>query len=588
MPDRIRRPVLACALAVAAAVGCGAERPAVETRVFTAAERGGDPAADAWVVDASVVRGALVRWSLRLRSLADLWGRGATSAPEPVLGGGGARFAPPATPEDLALQLRALEHGPIDELAGPAGRLREADPALLEPIARRLLRRRERPKSEYRTVLGLVGGDVPNRYGTFLLHWKKDHGYAVRVSEDWYGDLLRLAPARVGRPLRPVYRDCVETVALLWAVARIGRTDPGRADRAVEILLDAAYVHFGTFRDEVGRALRSMGDAAVPALVEASRPPPGKPRDRAGEVAHRKAAYAAIQLDLLDRGHPQRAIAAFAERPAALARLVRAYGVRKAPEAAEGLVDLADHDDPRVRRAAREAVLAYVTGPPPKVRTRIVRLLGGLSEKRRAELDHRTRMALALRAALERVAPDAVEPACALRREDGTPDPDCLEQPRRHAKALFAAYDARRDARRAEILAALREEVDPATRRLALDRALVADPDLSAAPQVAAMLVADARALAGADPGEAARRLRRAAAYERPRDPEAARRLDAAAAKLEARLLAGADAGDLRAAGVPPPSGAKVREQALVGAAGVFLGLLCFGALGGRRRAVRT
>ena len=564
--------VLLAGLCVAAAA-CGGRAELIDTRVYVARPPGRDPdEAAVWTVDEQAVRTALRAGVERLRRL---WGSRGTAASQPGDEGGDRMvYGRPATEADLRALFDAMAHGPIDELAGPAGRLRRASPALLEPVARRLLRPRSRPKSEYRTVLGLIGGDVPNRYGTFLLHWKKRHGYRVHVSEDWYADLLALQPARVGRALRPVLRDCIETVALLWAVADMGRTSPDRADRAVAVLLDAAYVHYGTFRDEVARALRSMGDTAVPALVEASKPPERPQRTKEGERAARKAAFAAHVLDTLGRGHPARALDAFADRPAALSRLLDAYARRRSPEAAEGIVARVDHADPRVRAAARAAVRAYLAGPPPRVRRRTVRLLGGRTETRRAEVDHRTRMALALRRALSEVAPESVEPACSLRRNDGTVDETCAAQPRRHAAALFAAYDRRRADRRTALLASLDALPDDGARRRALDRALVADPALAAEPEALARILALAKAAARDEPLVAARLLRRLAVF----DPAEAAGWHAAAARLEARARTA-----LEAPSVSAVSGAAVAEQVFAAAAGAFLALWSLGTLAAGR-----
>lgn len=577
------RRTLALAGTLGAAAGCGEAPVVVETRVSTQPSDP-EPSDDAvWVVDEATVRGALLRAIQRVEGAlegarADASGKGA-DADRPADGSGA-----PSTEAELQRLFEVFAHAPIEDLGGPAGRLRAADPSLLEPLAARLLRPRTRPKSEYRTVLGLVGGDVPNRYGTFLLHWKKRHGHPVRVSEDWYRDLLALEPARVGRPLRPVLRDCIETVALAWAVANIGRTSPERADRATAILLDAAYVHFGTFRDEVGRALRSMGDAAVPTLVRASRPPEGRPRNREQEIAHRKATYAQIQLDLLDRGHPGRVFAAFSDQPDALVRVVEAYADRKDPEAAASLVALVDHDDPRVRAAARKAVVAYVSGPPPTVRKREIRLLGGIVERRRAAVDHRTKMALGIEQKLEEVAPDGIEPPCELRRDDGTWDTACLGRPVRLARILFERLDAQRAARRRSVVAELREIAEPAARARAIDRALVEDPGLGEVPEFVDLLVADAREAGRDRPARAAVSLRRAAVFVGSADPDRSARLHALAGRLEAEVTRDGwgDATDVRARGAART--AKVTEQAWLGAGGVFLGLLCFGALTGPAR----
>ena len=115
---------------------------------------------------------------------------------------------PAKTREQLFAQLEALREGPMDEVGLITRNLAFADPGLWPEIRDELLAERKRPKREYKQVLAVIGGDVPNRYGHFNLHWKLAHGYDVRVSEDWFEDLLALeARPDLQAPAPGVSRD---------------------------------------------------------------------------------------------------------------------------------------------------------------------------------------------------------------------------------------------------------------------------------------------------------------------------------------------------------------------------------------------
>src|SRR5690606_22784878 len=178
--------------------------------------------------------------------------------------------SPPREREQFEAQVEALREGPLDEVGLITRNLAQAGPQLWPEIRELLLAERQRSKREYVQVLAVIGGDVPNRYGHFDLHWKRAHGYDVRLSEDWFEDLLGVEPGRISKPLRPVYRDALLTVALLRAASNVARSEPRLVGEITAVLLDAAYVHDGTFRDEVGRAIDALGNPAIPHLMRES------------------------------------------------------------------------------------------------------------------------------------------------------------------------------------------------------------------------------------------------------------------------------------------------------------------------------
>src|SRR5690606_24621572 len=310
---------------------------------------------------------------------------------------------PPTDARQLQQLVEALRHAPLDEIGGPARRLAAAGPAVWPEIRAALLAERRAPRGDYRSLLDAIGGDVPNRYGHFARAWKKAHGYAVKLSEDWFEDLLLLPPGRISSGLRGVYRDCVLQTALLRAAAVVGREDPALTGEVVAALLDVAYAHGGLFRDEVGRAIVALGDEAVPHLLVESLEADAD--DREDEAALR-AAYARLQLDKMDRLHPQRATAAVRDDPRRLSLVLHAYATVRPGEAAAVLLDFADVGDPVVRRAARAAFTAYVEGPPPQAERRTIRLLGGGTSTARAHLTHRQRAALAIRERMQAEVPE--------------------------------------------------------------------------------------------------------------------------------------------------------------------------------------
>src|SRR5690606_11087214 len=68
---------------------------------------------------------------------------------------------PPRTPGEFEALVEALRRSPIDELSGPAQRLTQAPASLWPEIRAALFEERRAPKGDYRTVLAVIGGDVP-------------------------------------------------------------------------------------------------------------------------------------------------------------------------------------------------------------------------------------------------------------------------------------------------------------------------------------------------------------------------------------------------------------------------------------------
>jgi hypothetical protein len=417
-----------------------------------------------------------------------------------------------APTSDLQVQvlLEELRSAPMDELAVPANTLSVAQPEAWPAVREALLAPRSRSKTQYKSVLALIGGDVPNRYGHFARAWKRAHGYSVKLSEDWFADLLSLPTSRVSRGMRPVFRDSLATAALLRAAANIASTDRSLAPEVVEALLDAAYMHKGTFRDEVGRAIASIGAHSIAPLVAASAEPPRADED---DPAVKRAGYAVFNLDRIDRLHPAKALAAVGDEPDALAKLLQAYAKPRPGEAAALVLGYVDDPTLEVRTAARATFRAYVTGPLPRVKRRAIRQLGGKSFTKSNGVSYRARASAAIRARVEAEFPDQLEPECELRREDGTLDDGCVKQPARLTDAYLAALDQRRGDRVKIELEAAFAEPDPRTAGRRLDALLASgalDEDVAVLRRVAEFH--ERFALAHDDERQRARTRRKAAA----------------------------------------------------------------------------
>ena len=436
---------------------------------------------------------------------------------------------PPTDAAAFGRLLARMQKAPLDELAVPIHNLAHSDVAVWPELRSALAAEPKASKTQFSHVLQLIGGDVPNRYGHFALHWKRDHGYSVKLSEDWFGDLQSIAPGQIASTTRPVYRELLAVVAMMHGAARIGREAPETTGEVVESLLDLAYAADGTFRDEVGRAIQAIGDEAVPHLVLAAIDPHTRRDD---DPRARRAQYAAYNLDKLDRLQPQRALRSASADPRRLEALLRAYATARPGDAAAPILDYVDHDAPRIRRAAKEAFMAYVSGPPPKMEVRLVRRLGGVVERRQSHLSYRALATIAIRERMEVEAADLLEPACEVRREDGSYDQRCIGQPERLANAWFGRLDeARSGASKARLEAALANaDGDPGASAQVLDELLLEGLDAAAKPRVADFFLAHAER--NEDPVTRGQLLRKAAALHA--DPKRADALRAAALVAEA------------------------------------------------------
>lgn len=522
-----RRQRLAAALLTAALapIGCAEETPEVEIKTYVGKSyEQKDPEL--------AQRAALQVFKV---AVPEMLGNGEPKASEGPTTGVPQTVHPPRSKEELEDLLSALRKGPLDEIAGPARRLAAADPSLWPQLRELMLADRKAPKGDYRSLLKAIGGDVPNRYGHFNLAWKKAHGHDVKLSTAWFEDLLSLPRSKVSVGLLEVYRDCVLQTALFAAASKIGHNRQLAPD-VVASLLDAGYTHQGTFRDEVGRALVEIGNEAIPSLIVESIPPSTRKRD-AEKPEVKRAKFAEHTLDKMDRLHPARATSAVREEPALLANTLDAYGKAKIGEAATVLLEYADDDSPPVRRAAREAFMAYVEGPAPKVAARTVRLIGGGVGHAFAYLSYRERARLAIRAQIDARAPALIEPECDVVRENGKVDPKCEAQPLRLATAYFAWLNLQRELDETATIDAALADTDLDRGAEQLDRLLARSPELSSKDRLASFYERLAtRKVAEGNSAAAAALWRKSSMLVKASDPQLAVELHVKALQTEASL----------------------------------------------------
>ncbi|MCU1279701.1 MAG: lyase domain protein repeat-containing protein [bacterium] len=205
--------------------------------------------------------------------------------------------------------------------------------------------------------------------------------------------------------------EAIAVVTTMRAIAASRRLD------AVDPLFKLAFENDGVFRDECGRAIRSMDSYAVPRLIElVHQPNAGK------QSLAKQRRYAAYQLDRMDRQRPQKAIAT-APDDRVRSEIIHAYGDTRALDAVEAILGQVDSPAHRVRREARWAWLRYVTGKaPPPAPKRKRKLPGGKeeAEEKPDYLTYREIATLALQkelAAINNAPPDANAPAKQLTDE---------------------------------------------------------------------------------------------------------------------------------------------------------------------------
>jgi tetratricopeptide (TPR) repeat protein len=365
---------------------------------------------------------------------------------------------PPASSKLADLTLEGLQqsflNGDAAKMTALAKRLQQATTDDAERLHHWLHRRTGVGAEAYKNVLRAIGAAVPNKLGRFSTSDKEF---------DWLEALIKLPDRKLGSPsLRRARAEAALSVALARALA------VSRHPEAALSLLRFAYRHQGAFRDEAGRQIRALGPHAVPGLLRAAALKDAE--------AHKMVRYAAYQLDRIDCARPDRALRQ--ADPDLRVEILHAYGETRSPAAVSAVLSYSNDTVEAVRRAARWAMLRYVSGRPPKVVKRKIKLPGGkVSDKERAL--YLTYRQLASHALLDRLTTDltGLSEGKKYVAEKKTLAEEA--EPRYLAERLFARFDERREeAHREEFRSALqlaeKGDLDGALARL--DRILAVEP----------------------------------------------------------------------------------------------------------------
>ncbi len=235
-----------------------------------------------------------------------------------------------------------------DRLAA-AKSLAELQPPAIKVLAEFLARKHKSNDAERRTVLRKIRADVPNRKGRFYQPKRMTKKQRKRRDNiDWLAKLVKLKQ-------RKGLGEVIADVAAIRALAAAKHWDGATA------IFDFAFTRMGmVYRDECGRYLRKMSPYSIPTLIRNSgmRKRRWKKRSRVR--------YATYQLERLDRQLAVKAIAATGADERLRAELFHAFRDVFYRDAARPILDWVDNSSPVVRKAARQAWLAYVTGKKPK------------------------------------------------------------------------------------------------------------------------------------------------------------------------------------------------------------------------------
>jgi tetratricopeptide (TPR) repeat protein len=150
---------------------------------------------------------------------------------------------------------------------------------------------------------------------------------------DLVGALAKLKKTEAGYP------TVLTTAALIRTLAHMGTTP------ALRELVALTDDHQGAFRPEITRQVKALGEAFVPALIEARRSP--------AEIRR----WANLQLEAL--GKRTAGDAAQVKSSAVLCGVLRAYGNIHDVEALSVILSFVNSDRSQVRSAAREALANY-------------------------------------------------------------------------------------------------------------------------------------------------------------------------------------------------------------------------------------
>jgi hypothetical protein len=420
----------------------------------------------------------------------------------------------PDDPAALAL-LSKIEKEPaarkqaIDDLSKLA-------PRVVDGLGRYLARPHGATAEDRRKVLEAIKAAVPDKNGRFKNPERKTAAEEKADDElDWQPLLVALAADTVG---------VGEVIADDAAIRALAAThDPHAAQLVFEVAFaDETMI----YRDECGRYLRKMEPYSIPALTKEAQ----------GKASDRKR-YATFQLERLDRQEPHKALEAATGDEALTLAILDVFEQTRHREAVHAVWSKVDADSPRVRAKAREAWMAYITGPaPPPAPKKKLQLPGGKLTKKEKPL-WLTYRELADNE-LRKAANELLHEDYPL--EDPTLDDSDADHPHRSktvkvdlqelTKRLLDYYDGERGKKEAAQWAeakARADKADLAGATAMLDQMLAANPDRGNRGEMAAVYFAWGKQLE-----DKQRWADAAAAYSKAQglDPSGAHATDALAA----------------------------------------------------------
>jgi tetratricopeptide (TPR) repeat protein len=248
-----------------------------------------------------------------------------------------AAHADPAADVDKAISTLVGAKSPEDRIAAAKALADLGAPATDALIARLAGSWKSTPEQR-KSVLIDIHADLPHSDGTFT---QRDDGKPQK-DKDWLSEIASLDSDQE-------VQDSLAIDAIIRALTAT------QEERAAQAIYDFAFTPEGTaFRDECGRYLRKMQPYSLSTLLRASMDDKRPAYSR----------YGAYQLDRLDKGRPAYVLAA-APNDVIEIQILHAIRDTKHPDAVQAVLDLCDANSSAVRKAAREAWMQYVTGPPP-------------------------------------------------------------------------------------------------------------------------------------------------------------------------------------------------------------------------------
>ncbi|HVJ94158.1 MAG TPA: tetratricopeptide repeat protein [Labilithrix sp.] len=237
--------------------------------------------------------------------------------------------------------------------SAPTATSRAAEPAFAEGDLERLIDSLASDDPAARTsaakAIAALGEDAIPAFGNQLAAHRKIPTSAVasavraarEASSAKAGSDLDLGDALLEtKSDGPGYRAAVSTAIVLRALAHSGTTP------AMRHLVRVATDHRGTFRTEVARHVKALGDKAVPALIETRK-------DSPPELRH----WAYSQLESMGKRIPGDAVQTKDNQ--VLVDVLRAFANVHDMDALPVLLSFVNSDRIQVRNAARESLMAF-------------------------------------------------------------------------------------------------------------------------------------------------------------------------------------------------------------------------------------